>query len=617
MCGILGLIAPIGSTPGLERVALERLRDRMSHRGPDDAGYLDRANVLLAHRRLAVIDPTPAGHQPMTTPDGRFAIVYNGELYNDAELRLELQKCGHRFRTSSDTETILAAVAEWGWGAIPRLRGMYALGIHDSGTARFLLARDPLGVKPLYIWRHRSEGTARILFASEVQAILAHPAISPRPDMAGVSAYLTTIRTTIGDRTLFEGVRVLQPGDMIDIDLRADSLTERRTSQAVLALSSRAATSAADGVRSEVESSIRAHLRSDVPTCCLLSGGLDSSIIGAVARSSLPELWTYCAGAPTPAATPSASSPVLDDLGAARNVSGLLGTRHAEAGITRELFAARWAEIVEKTGLPLSTPNEVAIHEVALRLRSDGKIVTISGEGADELFGGYDILLDHALAFEASLTAARPRGPGLAAARARFQADDAAWIPISSKPAILSESARRSSESDAVLLDVYTRECEALAAGDRSFEEPLQVHLRFQRRINLAGLLLRLDSATMLAGVEGRTPFADVRVAALAEALPMSEKFGRGTGPARTKSCLRRAFADIVPEFVLRRPKASFPLPFQDWCADHAPLLSPSGPATEFFSAAAIQAVRQQPGELWSLAWPMLNIAMWARRWWG
>ncbi|MCC6678538.1 MAG: asparagine synthase (glutamine-hydrolyzing) [Phycisphaerales bacterium] len=617
MCGILGLIAPIGSAPGLDRVGMERLRDRMMHRGPDDAGYLDRANVLLAHRRLAVIDPTPAGHQPMTTPDGRFAIVYNGELYNDAELRLELQRAGHHFYTTSDTETILAAVAEWGWRAIHRLRGMYALGIHDSATARFLLARDPLGVKPLYIWRHRSGGTARILFASEIQAIMVHPGMSPRPDMAAVSAYLTTIRTTIGERTLFGGVHTLLPGEMIDIDLRSEALGEQRTSLRVPASSTAAAPAVADRVRSEIGSSIRAHLRSDVPTCCLLSGGLDSSIIAAVARSLLPELWTYCAGARFEAAPSAGSPPAIDDLDAARRVADLFGTRHAEAVVSRELFAVRWPEMVDKTGLPLSTPNEVAIHEVARRLRSDGKIVTISGEGADELFGGYDVLLGHARAFEGTLADSGLSADDIAAARARFQADDAAWVPISAKPAIVSDSVCRSAEADAVLLDVYTREYSALAAEGRADEDPLQVHLRFQRRINLAGLLLRLDSATMLAGVEGRTPFADAQVAGLAESLPMHEKFGPGDGPARTKACLRRAFTDAVPEFVLRRPKASFPLPFQTWCADQAHLLALPGPAREFFSGAAIETVRMRAGELWSLAWPIVNIAMWARRWWG
>lgn len=615
MCGILGLISPVGASPGLAPGVVQKLRDRMAHRGPDDAGYLDRGNVVLAHRRLAVIDLSEAAHQPMSSEDGRFAIVYNGELYNDAELRDELARAGWRFRSSSDTETILAALARWGPAGILRLRGMYAFGFHDAHEGRFLLARDPLGIKPLYHWRGTHAGVPTVVFASEIRPILDHPAVSPQPDTAAISAYLTTIRTTVGERTLFEGVRTLLPGQIVEIDLRSDALPTRRTSCAI----GRAEVSGAsivEGVRSAVEDSVRAHLRSDVPTCCLLSGGLDSTIITKLARRESTDLWTYCAGGPGGASGESGAG--LDDLSAARLVAGEIGTLHAEALVSRELFGQRWLEMVESTGVPLSTPNEVAIHEVARRLRDDGKVVALSGEGADELFGGYDILLDHAAAFEAAPRSAA--GADLASRRARFQADDAAWIPIAAKPAVMSEAMARRSEGDAVLLDAYTREFADLDDGS---QDGLQVHLKFQRRVNLAGLLLRLDSASMLAGVEGRTPFADVRIAEIAESLPMPEKFAARSGadikpgPARTKLILRRAFADEVPPRVLERAKASFPLPFQAWCGDGIGSLADSGIAREFFSEAAIATVRARPAELWPVAWPMLNIAIWARRWWG
>lgn len=549
----------------------------------------------------------------MVTPGGRFAIVYNGELYNDAELRRELEQGGHVFRSTSDTETILAAVARWEWEAIPRLRGMYAMAIHDAERQRLLLARDPLGIKPLYFWRYRARGAAHLLFASEARAIASHPEISLKPDMASVSAYLCTIRTTTGERTLFDGVRAVRPGEVIEVDLRAESLPEQRWKVGLPRPGIRGASAPEldERVRCEVEKSVLAHLRSDVPICGLLSGGLDSTIIGAIASDALPELWTYCAGAT------SADESRLDDLRAAQRVSQVLGSRHAEAVVTRELFAQRWPEMIERTGLPLSTPNEVAINEVARRLRADGKVVTVSGEGADELFGGYDVLLDHAAAFESTLPERRLATDEIAAARGRFHAEDAAWVPLAAKAAVLSDRARQVAEGDAVLLDVYAREYADLAAEGEAGEHPIQVHLRFQRRVNLAGLLLRLDSATMLEGVEGRTPFADSVVAGLAESLPASHKFDQAGPLPRTKLCLRRGFASAVPDWVLARPKASFPLPFQAWCADAVAALDGPGPAREFFSDAAIESVRQRPAELWSLSWPVLNIAMWARRWWG
>jgi asparagine synthase (glutamine-hydrolysing) len=157
---------------------------------------------VLAHRRLAVIDPTPAGHQPMVAADGRTALVYNGELYNDAEIRAELERGGVVFRTACDTETVLAALERWGPGAMCRLRGMYALGYVDLRTRRLILARDPLGIKPLYYAiAQRGGGGSEVVFASEIPALLAHPGLSAQPDLVTVSSYLTTIRTTLGRRS--------------------------------------------------------------------------------------------------------------------------------------------------------------------------------------------------------------------------------------------------------------------------------------------------------------------------------------------------------------------------------------------------------------------------------
>lgn len=611
MCGLLALIAPAGRTPGLDRTVIERLRDRLAHRGPDDAGYLDRGHVILAHRRLSVIDPTPAGHQPMASADDRFALIYNGELYNDRELRAELTAAGRLFRTDSDTESILAAFEHWGPPALARLRGMYALLLHDRLTDRVLLARDPLGIKPLYYWAGSFAGGPQLMVASEIRAMLDHPGVTPRPDAAAVSAYLTTIRATIGERTLFEGIRTLLPGEVIEIDTRNASLPRVHTS--ILIAAGPQCDASPQDIREQLESSIRLHLRSDVPICCLLSGGLDSTITATTARAQLPDLWTYCAGA-----RDDGPARGEDDLQAAARMSALLGTRHAEAIVTRELFREQWPGMIDRAGLPLSTPNEVAIHEVARRLRADGQIVTISGEGADELFGGYDLLLDHAAAFETSITGAgRPLSRDeLAARRARFQADDAAWIPIAAKHQVLAPSLCAAAENDAILLSAYTREFTQLAAA-REDDDPVQVHLRFQRRINLAGLLLRLDSATMLAGVEGRTPFADARIAALAEALPLRSKFGPGDGVGRTKIILRRAYAGRIPDWVISRRKASFPLPFQGWLADHARAAVDSPIAREFFTPAALEAVAARPAEVWSVAWPVINLALWARRWWG
>lgn len=611
MCGILAIATPAGRALDLDDAAVSRLRDTLAHRGPDAAGLWRDGHVALAHRRLIVIDPSSAAGQPMHSADGRLTLVYNGELYNEPELRAELRD--QPFRTASDTETLLTALQQWGAGAPARLRGMYAFALYDARERTILAARDPLGIKPLYYWSGPTRSGPTLILASEIPAILAHPDVPRRPDMVGVSTYITTIRTVLGERTMFEGVRAVRPGQVLRFDLGADAIRVEDAAPRRAPGASPHDAGPAEAVRAALEDSVRRHLRSDVPICCLLSGGVDSTIVATIAQRATGDLFTYCAGARAGTAT------AQDDFASARLVASVLRTRHAEAPITRSLFRERWAEMVSGQGVPLSTPNEVAINEVARRLRADGRIVTISGEGADELFAGYEGPMMEAAGFEARLApehGARPSDqPSLMRRRARFQLDSNAWAPLDAKPALLAPGIWRALESDHALVDTYEREFLA-AADDGPGDDPLQVHLRFHRRVNLVGLLQRLDTATMLAGVEGRTPFADVSVAALAESLPMSLKFRAGAR-AETKRVLREAFAGAVPAEVLARPKASFPLPFESWIADHAGELRGPGPLTEWFRPEALGAVAADAPANWRYAWPLINVALWSRRWWG
>lgn len=595
MCGILGVVG----AGGPDDATVLAMRDLMSARGPDGAGLWRGPGLVLAHRRLAVVEPGACGAQPMTLPDGS-SLVYNGELYNDAEVRAALSGRGVRFSGRSDAETVLRALREWGPGAIPRLRGMYALAFFDGPGRRLILSRDPLGIKPLYYWLGERGGRPCLVFASDPRAVLALPGLRPRPDMAVVSAYLTTIRTVLGSRTLFEGVRAVRPGETIEFGLASGPGVLTRSTAPIAGSGDSGAGGAGTGsVRALVEDSVRRHLRADVPVCCLLSGGLDSSIIASIVAGVAPGLRTYCAGA--------MGDTTSEDFGFARRVAERLGTAHTEVGIDRELFCNRWGWMVRQTGLPLSTPNEVAIHEVSRRLRADGHVVALSGEGADELFGGYEGPLVEAGAFCRSARTVEEA--------ARFHLDSAAWLPVGAKAGVLTPDAWRALEGDGALIDAYAAEFEQ-ARLDGQDDDALASHLRFHRRINLTGLLQRLDTAAMLAGVEGRTPFADAVVAGVAESLPMSRKFVEGP-PARTKIALREAFAHDLPPEVVSRPKASFPLPFQEWAGGLSAELEKSDFARSIFSEAAIATVSAHPARLWRMAWPMINLAMWGRRWWG
>lgn len=480
---------------------------------------------------------------------------------------------------------------------------MYALAFLDVSGRRLLLARDPLGIKPLYYWINRRTAGDEVVFANELCAFAGHPGFSPRADAPVVSAYLTTLRTTLNDRTLFAGVSCVRPGEALVFDLSGPALRIERCSIPAQPVEP-------GDARAAVESSVRAHLRSDVPICCLLSGGLDSTIIASLASREFSGLRTYAAGAPSPDAAPWA-----DDLDSARRVAASIRSLHTEAPVTRELFAERWPDLVRRSGQPLSTPNEIAINEVARRLRADGVVVALSGEGADELWAGYDAVLNGAHAWHRD----RPPGPwnaGVIAAAAHFELDQAAWIPIDSKPSILAEPIWRGIEHDAALLASY-ESLMADSVAECAGQSILRPHLRLRAKVNLPGLLARLDSATMLEGVEGRTPFADVLVAAAAAALPFDALFTANAGVTGTKIALRRSFGDLVPPQVFTRPKASFPLPFEDWLEDNAAALLAPGPIHDLIRPDALRAVAARPRELSRAAWPLINLALWTRRWWG
>ncbi|MFZ4576685.1 MAG: asparagine synthetase B family protein, partial [Phycisphaerales bacterium] len=362
MCGIFGLIRPrnAGHPPddGLLALAIE-CRDRMTHRGPDSHGLWSFENLALAHRRLMVIDPTDAGAQPMRSARG--TLVYNGELYNDTDLRASLD---HDFRTRSDTETLLAFLDAKGRDALPLLRGMYALAYFNTADRTLLIARDPLGIKPLYYTRAEPGGFA---FASEIAPLLHCPGITREPDPVVLRAYLSTIRTPLGPRTCYEDIRTLRPGEWILIALDQPDRA--------LASGTTPLPPAPEGTtRDIVRASIRAHLRSDVPMCSLLSGGLDSSIIALETMQATSSLRTYCSGART-------ETTDLDDFRAARAVAAALATDHTEAPVTRELFIERWHAMTRASQIPMSTPNEVAINHVARTLRAAGNVVALSGEG--------------------------------------------------------------------------------------------------------------------------------------------------------------------------------------------------------------------------------------------
>ena len=292
MCGIAGFVDP-GAPAGAREEAVLRMCSAMIHRGPDDSGIASAGPATIGMRRLAIFDPAN-GHQPMTTPDGRHTLVFNGAIYNFRALQAELESAGWAFRTRCDTEVLLAALAQWGEGALPRLRGMYAFALWDSAEESLFAARDPFGIKPLYFSR---EGD-RLLFASEVTALVASGAKGAEIDPVAVADYLAWLAVP-APRTIYRGILSLQPGECLrfrrgKLDVRA-AWTFRSIPDDAAPCASRE--EFVRGLRGHLDDAIRAHMIADVPVGAFLSGGLDSAVVaGLMSRAAGSPLRTFSIG---------------------------------------------------------------------------------------------------------------------------------------------------------------------------------------------------------------------------------------------------------------------------------------------------------------------------------
>jgi asparagine synthase (glutamine-hydrolysing) len=611
MCGIFGVATTKGRRLAIERADCDALRDLLAHRGPDDAGTAHLGHVALAHRRLALLD-LEGGAQPFRIDDvgaPRVVLAWNGELYNHLELRRELDALGCRFHTRSDTETLAHLLSRFGARGLARLRGMFAIAAYFPDRDELLLARDPFGTIPLFHATVAHGGGHELVFASEPRAILSHPAMDIEPDWCSVASYLEMPRRTFGTRTLFRGLNAVAPGEAITVDLGGDSL--RGTSQRIRPRAASAEIGSigehALRVREAVTASVATHLVADAPLSVLISGGIDSTIIAGIARQCTARLVTFSAGAAGDAARPGS------DLFMARRVAKLLGTEHREVLIEAENFSDRWSSMLLHGLMPLATPNEIAISLLSEAIAPHAK-ATLSGEGADELFGGYGAPIEATLGW---IDADIDHSPESAAA---FYRTAFGWTPRGVVGELFAPSVGRAltTSSDDPLGSLLSG-----AFDDAGDLRSLDAHLAVQREVNLVNLLERLNLSLMIGSVEGRVPFADRGVLSAAVSAgaahnlverPGDDEGGIaiacGTRSLVTKRVLRHAFADLLSPEIANRPKASFPLPFERWIAAETHWLD-TPIAREVFSPAGRELVRSNATLHWRLAWPVLNVARW------
>ena len=596
MCGITGIIACADRAPSADEAGRARMRDRLRHRGPDGNGDWSDGAAWIGHRRLAIMDPQH-GREPFVrgTGDHVSVVVFNGELLNHRDLRVTLEREGVAFSTDCDAETAAAAVHHWGEDALDRFRGMFAIAWYRPRERTLRLARDPFGVVPL-MWASVPAHGDEIVFASEMTPILEHPGFVRRVDPITLSGYLSTIRITSGARTMVDGVRTVRPGGLVTIDCRGSRprIDDRCWWRPPRATGGVTGADADDLVRNAVVETLEAHLQSDVERCGLLSGGIDSAVLSTLTKARVDPLRTFTALGGDGTADP--------DRAAAAMMARRLGTGHVEVAVAAatETPIARWRRMVRSMGVPLGTPNEIAINALAEAVGAAGIKVAIGGEGADEILGGYEPILR----LVTQIAQADP-GPEVAAATLL---ESASWIAPGAKATVLAERWVDSIGHDVALIGELGSAIDSGgSAGDpRSYLHWLQM-------VNLPGLLGRLNAACMLASVEARPPFADRRFAEAVARVDTADLFGpEADGIFRTKTVLRRCFANEVPAEIVARPKASFPTPFAPWAASMLGDPSVSDAIRPLLRPEVWSVLGRDPEAHPLQAWPLANLGLWS-----
>jgi asparagine synthase (glutamine-hydrolysing) len=551
MCGICGIAMARGTVdPG----RLAEMSATLVHRGPDSDGVFAAGSVGLAARRLAIID-LATGDQPIANENGRITVVQNGEIYNYRELRHELERAGHRFSTSGDTEVLVHLYEQHGERFAERLRGMFALALWDSERNRLVLARDRYGIKPLY---YRETGD-ELVFASELRAL-------PRGevDLDALEAFLA-FNSVPGPQTIFRDVRKLQPGHVLTWENGRSEVIRYARPAPVPAPDVRDEEDAelVEELRARLRYSVRAHLVSDVPVGVLLSGGIDSSVLAALAAEEASEpLRTFSIGF---------EERSFDELADARLVAERYGTQHREL-VLRPDAALLLPALAEAFDEPFADSSALPTYLVSQLAAEDVK-VALSGEGGDELFGGYYTYAADLLAQRVGWTAPllRPLVERLPSSSARASFDYRAkrfvraahlpplerhhgWKEIFSPEARAALTGRRSELDPVELLRARFAETEDAELLARLQDVDLGTYL-------VDDLLVKTDRASMAHSLEARVPFLDPVVTNFALALPSRHKV-RGL---RKKVLLRKAAAPLVPPELLRRRKRGFSIPAAAW----------------------------------------------------
>jgi len=597
----------------------------IAHRGPDAEGFFREPGVQLAHRRLAIVDLSAAGRQPMTNEDGRLQIVYNGEIFNHAQIRPLLEQRGHRYRSQSDTETILHAYEEYGPGCLEYFRGMFAFAVWDRQARKLFCARDRLGKKPFYYYW---DGQV-FVFASEIKALLEHPAVRPRLNENALAEYVAFgfLNT---EETLFANVRKLAPGHWLRLTLREDAgqlETQRYWNlPGPGAAPERTEAEWISQTRERLEETVRMRLMSDVPLGVFLSGGVDSSAIAALVKQfTSGAVQTFSVGYP--------EGP-YSELSYAREVAETIGTEHHEVTVPMGRFFEALPRVLWHEDEPVTWPSSVSLHLLAELARRQVAVV-LTGEGSDEMFGGYG-RYQHYLRDSRLMGAwgAMPAGLQRLTRQAIARAPIGREIRRKLQHTVLGREAR----FESIYLDNYygaftPDECATLFARVPGIEKRYQPFLecwnqgrgqsllgqmlQTDQRTYLIELLMKQDQMSMSHSLESRVPFLDHEFVEFAASIPDSLKIRAGEG----KYILKKAVAGLIPDRIIYRKKMGFPTPLKEWLIDPRAgrifdlLQQPGGLLESYVDRKALQHLigqhRSRREDATDRIWRLLNLQLW------
>jgi len=628
MCGIAGVVE-FNRRAEVDPQVLRRMCAAMAHRGPDDEGIRTEGRVGIAMRRLSIID-VAAGHQPLSNEDGTIWIVFNGEIYNHSALRKQLEEQGHRYRTHCDTETIVHLYEEYGCDCVQHLRGMFGFAIWDSRKRQLFVARDRLGIKPLY-YRATSDS---FLFGSEIKVIVAHPRVHAEFNRTALPEYLA-FGYLSGEETLYQGVRKLMPGHTLVLDENGTIHIQQYWD---LPLTGETASHSENyyvqKYREMLEAAVSSHLMSDVPLGVFLSGGLDSSAVAA--------LMTKIRRSPVETFSVGYSEHAYSELPYARTVAKHLNSIHHEVMVSRQDFFEALPHLIWHEDEPIVWPSSVALYFVA-RLARQRVTVVLTGEGADETLGGYTryAFTRRNAAFDSVY---RGVVPSALRTRIRKSISSSSLINVTVRRKLSHTflaldgeswsslyfdnffSAFNASEQRQLLSEGLADEFSSGVAYRRALDyfehssgDMLQRLLYTDIKTYLVELLMKQDNMSMAASIESRVPFLDHSLVEFAVNMPAKFQLQGLAG----KHILKKAVEDLLPHSIVYRKKLGFPTPWSGWLAGpqldiiESTLLEPRSTDRGLFKRDVVERLfrehRARYRDNYDRIWRLLNLELWQR----